>query len=275
MESVSLHPYVLAPRSPKPGCVRPETESSEFPPSLPSTRPSSCRLCSGPVLTTGDPKTRQMETPLLLWDCRRAPSNPGTDNHKPEQSSKTAPKERPDRPSLCEPGKVMASSLSEVESGGAWKDDQGWHQRGGEFRQRTQWDQRHGGWRTCRHVREDRDASRPAPALCLRKELPWPAPASFSRMRASSTLGPICSSTAGTDTGIWQLRPRRTQGAGSWHWGSATCQRTFPTSRVQLSGICQVSAPWVAVAGPLASCPQVCGCAEPQYMGHPFEDCPS
>ena len=110
-------------------------ESSEFPPSLPSTRPSSCRLCSGPVLTTGDPKSRQMETPLLLWDHRRAPRNPQTDNHKPEKSSKRAPKTRPDRPSLCDPGKVTASSLCEVESGvvGAWKDEQGQHQRGGEF----------------------------------------------------------------------------------------------------------------------------------------------
>lgn len=61
---------------------------------------------------------------------------------------------------------------------------------------------------------------------------------------------PICSSTVGTSTGIWQLRPRRTHRARSWHQGSATCQHTFPSSRARLSGICQVPAPWVAEAGP-------------------------
>lgn len=61
---------------------------------------------------------------------------------------------------------------------------------------------------------------------------------------------PICSSATGTDAGIWQLRPRRTHRARSWHRGSATCQHTFPASRAQLSGICQVPAPLVAAAGP-------------------------
>lgn len=60
---------------------------------------------------------------------------------------------------------------------------------------------------------------------------------------------PICGSTARTDTGIWQLRPWRTRRAGSWHQGLATCQHTFPSSRAQLLGICQVPAPWVAMAG--------------------------
>ena len=143
-----------------------------FPPSLPSTHPSSCRLCSGPVLTTGDPKIAWMETPLLLRGHRREPRNTGKDNHKPEKSMQSVPKKRTERPSLRDPGKITDSFLQEVESGVARKDKQVSHQRGREFQPRTQWDQRHGGWRSCGHVGEGRDASRPAPALHPRKELP-------------------------------------------------------------------------------------------------------
>lgn len=68
--------------------------------------------------------------------------------------------------------------------------------------------------------------------------------------RANHPPRPICSSTPGTDTDIWQLRPWRIHRARSWHQGSATCQSTFPAGWAQLSGICQVPAPWVAKAGP-------------------------
>lgn len=68
-----------------------------------------------------------------------------------------------------------------------------------------------------------------------------PSLASSSRTGAANTLRspPLCSSTAGTGTGIWQLRPRRTYRAGTRAWPPASAPSP--------------PAPWVAQAGPRPS----------------------
>lgn len=135
------------------------------------------------------------------------------------------------------------------------------------------WDQRRGGWRTCGYVGEIREASgQPQPSSSETssrgRHLRPPPEQEPAPPQANHPPRPICSSTAGTDTGIWQLRPRRTHRARSWHRGSATCQRTFPASRAQLSGICQVPAPWVAVAGPRPAVHRPAGGLPAQALVH-------
>lgn len=68
-----------------------------------------------------------------------------------------------------------------------------------------------------------------------------PSLASSSRTGAANTLRspPLCSSTAGTGTGIWQLRPQRTYRAGTRAWPPASAPSP--------------PAPWVAQAGPRPS----------------------
>lgn len=81
-----------------------------------------------------------------------------------------------------------------------------------------------------------------------------PSPASSSRTGTANTLcsHPLCSSTAGIGTGIWQLRPRRTYRAGTRAWPPASAPSP--------------PAPWVAQAGPRPSIQGLAG-------GPPLKPC--